>query len=131
MGVWGTGNFESDGSMNVLAVWMNGMIERIREVFSYDSQNSIYDAYGESDIVANVDILSTLFKAYRIYPDLEPQEVSKWKANYLNTFDRVSNIYAASASMDFIEKRREVVDATFDRLLEIMRNIIEEADDIT
>jgi hypothetical protein len=131
MGTWGTGNFESDSALDVLALRMNAMIERVREVFSYTSLNSLYDAYGESDIIANVDILGTLFESYRIYPDLELQEVRQWKADYLDTYDRVIKIYANAEPMDFIAERREVVSATFDRVLAVMQDIIQDADDIT
>ena len=128
MGVWGYGNFESDSAMDVLAVWINRMIESIREVFTYVSQHTLYDNYGESDIVTNVDILGTLFKEYQIYPDLELDEVRQWKQEYLDSFDRIAAKRSDFEAIEFAKNRRPIVEKTFNRLLDIMAKIIKEAE---
>jgi hypothetical protein len=124
MGTWGTGNFESDNGLNVLAFWVNKIVDDIRAAFSHDSQNSLYDADGEGHIVANVDILATLLEAYHFYIDLELSEVSRWKSDYLNTFDRIAAKYTKPEAMGFAEKRREVIVNTFDRLLSMREQLI-------
>lgn len=129
MGVWGYNNFESDAALNALAGWINQLIEKIRLTFTYDSLDSLYDRWGEASIIANVDILGTLFSEYQPYPDLQLDEVLQWKREYLATFDRIYAKFAVdSSSVEWTTNRRLVVEETFDRLLAILKKIIEQAD---
>ena len=73
------GNFESDYALNMLAGWINQIVDRIRETFTFDSQDSHYGRRGEEEIVANVDIFATLLKEYRFYTDVEISEIQQWK----------------------------------------------------
>ncbi len=131
MGTWGTGNFESDNALNTFADWVNQIVARIREVFTYDNQNSLYQASGEGDIVANVDILGTLYEQYHFNSDLEISEIRKWKADYLATFDRISAIYTQfQEAIEFNKQRRVVIENTFDRLIGIIEKLEEDAGDI-
>jgi len=125
MGVWGHGNFDSDDTLNVLSGWINQVIQRIREVYSYEKKD-LYTGRGEADIVANVDILGTLYDKYRIYPDLELAEVADWKREYLDTFDFVSANYNQSEAIEGAKLRRPIIEATFDRLYGILTEIIQE-----
>ena len=124
MGTWGNGNFESDDALDMLSEWIGQIISKIREVFTYDSKDTFYDLYGDSGIVANVDILGTLFDHYGIYPDLEIEEVARWKKDYLATYDRITSEYVDSASVESAKKRRAVIEATFDRLESVLKSIV-------
>lgn len=128
MGVWGNNNFDSDSAMNLLCKWINLIISEIRETYLYEKEG-IYSGRGDDQIVVNVDILGTLYDHYRLYPDLELSEVEKWKREYLETFDAVSSSYTKSESIDENTiQRRQIVEATFDRLLKVLADIIQEGE---
>jgi hypothetical protein len=120
MGIWGYGNFERDDSLNVLGDLFEHIIQDIRETFSADSEKSLYDDFGESHIVANIDILITLFQHYRSYPSMNLEEIAKWKQDYLSTYDRTIHEY--SDSIEYINQRRQVIIDTFDQLYRIIRD---------
>jgi hypothetical protein len=125
MGIWGYNNFESDGALDVFGNMINQIADKIREVFTYESDGTFYRGYGDSHIIANIDILGTLYEQYKIYHDLRIEEVIKWKENYLDTFDRITKNDVEQEGVEFNEKRREVIKVTFDRLINIMKEIDE------
>jgi hypothetical protein len=118
MGIWGTGNFERDDALDVLVELYDHIIEEIRTTFAEESEETLYDDRGEDHIVANVDIINTLAQHYKCRPILETEDVIRWKQDYLSTFDRTIHEY--SSSTDYIQKRRDTVVATFDRLYQII-----------
>ena len=129
MGIWGDGNFDDDSALNMLAVWQQKMINTIRETFTNDSDDSgdtIYERHGDSHIVANVDILTTLYEHYGTCPDLELEEVSKWKQDYINTYDRYCIRFTRLEDKEGLKKRREVVENTFDKLYALVKNFHED-----
>ena len=80
--------------------------------------------------MAGVDVLGTLFDHYRVYPEITLEEVSKWKRDYLDTFDRFAQQFEDLEGKTYYQNRREVIVATFDRLHNVMKEIIQDADDI-
>ncbi|MEQ8676921.1 MAG: hypothetical protein RLP44_26250 [Aggregatilineales bacterium] len=122
MGVWGYKNFEADDSLNVLCSWVNRIIDEIRQTYKIDNEKSLYGNCGDAKIVANVDILGTLYEKYELYHDLQLSEVIRWKQDYLETFDRILSSYPSEPS-EFANKRRIVVEDTFDRLCKILQEI--------
>jgi hypothetical protein len=117
MSTWGSGNFENDGALDILGANLAAHVAAIRQAFDYVSHVTLYDNQGDSEIIARVDIRATLSEHYKTAPEIEPEEISRWKQNYLETFDRL----AASPTPvelypDYINRRRAVINSTFDRL---------------
>lgn len=124
MGEWGYENFESDEALNTLAALLKDRVEIIRRTFTYQSNETLYETQGDSNIIANVDILSTLCETYNVWPDLEPSEISKWKADYLSEYDRLYDAYDKSPEdIEFLANRRKVVEATFERFYLIIATL--------
>ncbi len=124
MGTWGYGNFESDGALDILGMWRIKIIDQIRDGFNYEDKRSIH-RHGEAQIVANVDILRTLCEKYKSCGDLEVNEVSKWKREYLDAFDYVTGNFKDPDDIEFAKKRREVIEETFDMLYKILKEVID------
>ncbi len=84
----GPRNFDSDTAYDVLYTLFEGIINEIRQTFTLDSEESLYGDRGE-EVMANIDIILTLCNHYEAHPTLtELDEITKWKNDYLNTFDR-------------------------------------------
>ncbi len=122
MGVWGTGNFERDDSLNVLDRWIEKIREQIRETFQLEHEESLYEDFGESRIIANIDILTALLECYETYPYIELEEIKHWRKDYLETFDRTIDVY--SPTPEFKKERREKIEITFDRFYNIVEQIL-------
>jgi hypothetical protein len=118
MGIWGTGNFDRDDALDVLASLYDHIVKEIRDTFAEDSEETIYDDLGESHIIPHIDIISTLVERYKSSPYITTEEARKWKQDYLTTFD--NNIHQYSDSPEYITERREVVIETFDKLLSVI-----------
>jgi hypothetical protein len=118
--------FASDRAHDMLAVWINKIIDHIRDTFTLDSEDRPYDGYGDAHIVANVDILITLCEHYNFFPDLESKEISKWKRDYLNTYDRFMSRFTRPIDIDELTQRRAVIATTFDRFQKIVNELHEE-----
>ncbi len=117
MGVWESGVFESDYALDVLGTWIQRIISEITEAF----KNLTEDNFDEDEILANVDILATLFDHYKIYPDLEMKEVERWKSEYLSLYDNISQ---DPDDVEYVNKRREMVTTTFDKLHHTLDEVI-------
>ncbi len=124
MSIWGTENFERDDALNVLDNWIRGILTQIRETFLRDHETSLYYDFGESRIIGNIDILTTLLERYRIDPDIELDEINKWKTDYLNTFDRTIHRYEPKPQ--YVTERRKKIEDTFARFYEIVNEIYSE-----
>ncbi len=124
MAIWGPGNFERDDSLNVLEGVFEEIIEDIQRCFTFESERTLYEDFGEATIVAQIDILCTLLKHYQYVPDFGTEKIAKWKQDYLDTFDRTINQY--SSSPDYIKSRRQVVENTFDEFHDIVKKAWED-----
>ncbi|MBK8134251.1 MAG: hypothetical protein IPK52_00200 [Chloroflexi bacterium] len=121
MGTWGVGNFESDEAKDVLAVWIQKIVDEIQATFQIEDELELYQL-GESHIVANTDILGTLHDHYHKYPDLDVETVRIWKDNYLTLFGQLFDEPSGIDSEDeFFVKRKGVVKDTFARLERILQ----------
>jgi hypothetical protein len=114
MGSWGNENFEDDASLDTLDDLFDSLISSIRETFKLDPIERLYDGYGDSKIIANIDILGTLYNHYRTYPALDPQEILVWKQQYLLAFD---TFFQENLDDEDVLKRRQIVKNTIHRLL--------------
>lgn len=123
MAIWGHNNFERDDALDVLDELLSNIIATIRETFTLESSNSLYDSDGEPAIVGNIDIICTLCTHYEVFPHLATEEVLEWQKNYLATFDRTIHQYSDDA--EYIKQRREVVVTTFERLRSFTRKLDE------
>jgi hypothetical protein len=124
MGAWGTDNFERDDALNVLDWWYEKIIDDIKKTFDRDNQTTLFEDYGESRIVANLDILITLVERYQSLPNIQLQQITQWKQDYLQAFDRTIENYLSVEG--FVEERRKIVEGTFDKLYTLVQQILED-----
>jgi uncharacterized protein YukE len=125
MGIWGVGNFESDNAKDVLARWIQRIIDEIQATFLIEDELELYQI-GDGQIVANVDILETLHKHYQKYPDLAIETVQDWKDRYLKLLDKLSNEWSGDESDDkFFTERKRIIQETFERLERTLQEIID------
>ena len=120
MGTWGYGNFERDDSYDALGLLLEHIVTEIRNGFTFDSEETLFNDLGDAWIVAHIDILCTLCKHYQTYPELELSELRQWREQYLEVFDRMSNKRGAS---EYFVQRRKVVSNTFDELEKIVAEL--------
>jgi hypothetical protein len=121
----GPGNFDSDTAYDTLGFLLDNIADEIRQTFKLDSEKSLYGDLGEGRIMANIDIVLTLCDHYKAHPSLDdPDEIIKWKQDYLNTFDRTIEYYRPSPG--FTEKRRKVIGETFDKLYQLVKEMNED-----
>ena len=124
MSIWGVDNFERDDAMNVLDRWNEQLVNEVQETFLRKNDKSLYEDYGESRIIGNIDILATLLERYKNYPHITIDEVNIWKQTYLDTYDRTIDTYEPTD--EFKKHRREKIEETFNRLHKIVYEIIED-----
>lgn len=122
MGIWGHNNFESDLALDVLGSLIQRIIYEIEETFTNESSDSVYGSGGEDIIMANLDILGTLLEHYHIHPDIKKEKIIDWKQNFLGTYDRITE-NPEGDDIEFVNERRKIIEATFDRLIDIMSQI--------
>jgi hypothetical protein len=121
MGAWGDNNFENDLALDVLAALINSIVKNIREIYS--GANNDAEALvilGNYQIAANIDILATLFDHYDIFPDFEFSEVESWKQILAIAFQDVRDRFEPFSQGDSDDARKEIVEKTFDRLLNVL-----------
>lgn len=117
MGTWGGGNFENDGALDYLDGVMDGLVAQIEECFETEDGADL-DGEGESELVPTVEILSVLHDHFGgKLPEVSTVEA--WKNKYLEIFD--DQIDALEPGGDYKKKRRQVIETTFDRLIEQSR----------
>jgi len=126
MGEWGRDIFERDEDFGELGLLLEHIVQNIREGFTLNNEDALYGEAdrGESQIVANVDILYTLCSHYETCPDIQLSEVEKWERDYLATFDRIFAKRRVD-SPDYPAERRRYIKAAFNRLCDL----VEEFDD--
>jgi hypothetical protein len=112
MGTWGPGNFQNDGALD----WLAEVVDELEETVlsRIDTPAADIDEEGESHLMPAVELLATLADRHGAIPP-HPDVVSAWAANYLQRYD--GRIDALAPSADYKKERRDVIEATFDRLL--------------
>ncbi len=126
MGVWGAGNFDGDLPRDFLADMVYRW-EQLIEVLiagemppeAADYRFDLHLDTCEACVMPMVEVIIAV--AERLRPDYlpGPATAEKWKAEYLGLFDREADSWDAG-SQHTIE-RRSVIEATFNRLLDIVR----------
>ncbi|MCA9885362.1 MAG: hypothetical protein KC708_20430 [Anaerolineae bacterium] len=122
MGTWGPGNFDSDSALNHLEKWQMLMIDEVRLFFETNTEDCAFIREANNKIIPTVDILATICEHYSVsLVGITPQILSGWKNSYLGAFDRVFDPkkYPDAVLGETIE-RRQIVEATFDRLFKII-----------
>jgi len=126
MGTWGYGNFDSDAALDMLAVWRRKILDTIRESFTLSSEDVPYSGHGDSRIIANIDILTTLCEHYGTCPTLELEEILEWKQKYVGVYKRFIQNITRREDVEDLTKRLEVIEATFDRFYEVIERLCED-----
>jgi hypothetical protein len=127
MGVWGAGTFDSDISRTFLEVFVYQWERLIEALLAGDTPGEAAEfrcdlrlETCEACLMPTIEVLLTV--AERLDPDYLPAvaTVERWRAQYLDLFDR--EIGALGDVPGFAEERREVIEATFGRLLSLVRS---------
>jgi hypothetical protein len=115
---------DNDNAKDMLSDIIEERIEIIRKTFLLDCKTSLYNDLGPSMIMGNIDIIITLCKHYGTYPYSikKIEEVIKWKENYLKNYDIVIKFYGVSD--EFITQHRVVIFNTFDKLADLIRDML-------
>jgi hypothetical protein len=125
MGTWGPGNFENDTAAEHLIDFCKPLVEQITQTAA--QPELMQPDEPDSDIMlANMEILSALAENIGRYeagwvgdmvfpfPFPAAEKIEQWKLDYLRVWD--GYIDRLLPSDDYLQRRREVIIATFDRL---------------
>lgn len=114
MGTWGCGNFDNDEAMDYVSELVEQFAELVDKILADEEGASNLDDAGEGQLMPTVEIITMLCEKAGVSPPGE-ERVQHWKEAYLVIFD--AQIAAMEPVEDYEEERREVISATFDRLL--------------
>jgi hypothetical protein len=127
MGVWGAGNLDGDSPRDFLADMVGRWEQIIEKLLTGDTPEEVaafalqpgLDAC-EACLMPTVEIIIAV--AERLDPDYLPtvETVERWRSQYLALFDR--DIDSWDTDPEFEAQRRGVIEATFGRLLDIVRS---------
>ena len=127
MGTWGSGNFDDDTAADYLLDLCGALVTGIEETVKNETLMEP-DEPSSALMMCNVEILATLAENIRssddsplsnaLFPNIapDPETVSNWKAAYLRVWD--GYIDELEPKPGYKEKRRRVIETTFDRLIE-------------
>jgi len=114
LGTWGPGNFENDYALDYLSDIVAQLVRDIED--SFEGTKADPDELGEAVLVPSVAILILLCEhCHATSPRKEV--VREWKHKYLQNWD--AYIDQLHPKPDFKLQRREIINATFDRLAEL------------
>lgn len=122
MGAWGNGNFEKDVAYDYLGILLTHIVLQIREAIDrFKNELEVVDFSGDGNgqIVAHIDIMTTLSKHYETYPEIRVTEVEDWKTIALKAFDSDMR-QRGSPDSKYAKHRRPVIVETFDKLIELV-----------
>ena len=114
MGTWAEGNFDNDGALDYLGDIINQFTTNIEDLFKSGTSAGL-DECGESELMPSVEIISILCEKCNGVPPKE-KVLERWKKKYLEIYD--SQIDGLSPKADYKQKRRKVIEETFNKLLE-------------
>ncbi|MEJ2578754.1 MAG: DUF4259 domain-containing protein [Kineosporiaceae bacterium] len=118
MGVWGAGNFDSDTAADHLGEIAHRLIAEVVEALAGDPVELEPDEYWGTAVPCNLELLCLLARQHYVGVVLPGSAaVAEWKATYLAIWDRT--IDGLAPKPDFKEKRRAVLESTFDELAEL------------
>jgi hypothetical protein len=127
MGVWGAGNFDGDRPRDFLADTVGRWEKMVEKLIAGElpDEAAALEFYPgldacEACLMPTVELLIVV--AEKLDPDYLPavETVERWRSQYLSLFDR--EIGSWDASPEFEAERRSIIDATFGRLLTIVRS---------
>jgi hypothetical protein len=120
MGTWGAGNFESDESLSYLDELIAQLVERIETCLSSLEHPSERDEFsgsldcGEERLMPSVDIICLLCEHYEEPPNIEIDQVIRWRDQYLAACDEHIDDYGPKP--EYKRERRQVIIETFEKL---------------
>ncbi len=113
MGTWNVGNFDNDEALDYVCELMEQLQGRVNQWFA-NAEPDIGDG-GEGVVVPTVAIMHLLTENCNAAPPKHSQ-VTKWAERYLELYE--AQIGDLSADEEFRKKRKQAIEATFNRLLE-------------
>jgi hypothetical protein len=133
MGTWGDGNFEDDVARDYLADVIARFEQFIERILAGDipeeamGMNNVLDA-GEHCLLPTLEIISVLHEALRSDYLPRPETVVRWAEAYPRLVEPVlKNLDPVGYEKWYVPKRRPVVEATFERLLQQSRVLYKDA----
>jgi hypothetical protein len=127
MGVWGAGNFDGDLPREFLADMVYRWEQLIGAVLAGDTPEEVANYKFdlrldtcEACVMPTVEVLIAV--AERLEPDYLPsaETIERWRSQYVTLFDREAGRWDAGPEHE--AERRAVIEATFSRLLVIVRS---------
>jgi hypothetical protein len=121
MATWGEGNFDNDLSQAYLEDLIKELVFTIRRYLDDEDGPGLFNPLREGDakVMPSVDLVILLCEHYEVSPYLMEADVSEWQTAYLEQYDLF--IDSARPSAEYKKKRREVIVATFERLMAVVR----------
>ncbi|UGQ14305.1 DUF4259 domain-containing protein [Yinghuangia sp. ASG 101] len=117
MGTWGSGNFDSDGAADHLAMVTDRLIAEVKEAMDGDPVGLEPDEYWGVAIPCNLELLGLIAQqgyVGALLPDAAT--IDAWKTKFLSIWD--ATIDDLEPTDDYKTERRAVLIRTFDRLTE-------------
>lgn len=115
MGIFGEGNFANDGALD----YVNDLVDRLAATVDEclaDEERSALDEEGEAVIMPSIEIIALLCEHCSAAPPPE-ETVNRWREQYLHIYDE--EIDFLDPKPTFKEKRRAVIERTFERLAQL------------
>lgn len=117
MGTWGSGNLDSDTAMEHLSFVIDRLVAEVAEAMAGDSHAIEPDEDWGAAVPCHLELLYVLAQAgYSSDHPLHPDVVKEWKNHFMAVWART--IDDLGPSPGFKEKRRAVLNHTFDQLVE-------------
>lgn len=120
MGTWGPGNFEDDAAADGLGEITDDLISKITEAFSDEDDDTELepDEWGGTMVPAWLEILTDISSAGRVGATFPPlATIEAWRDRYLRVWQ--DGIDELDPDEDYRAERRQVLDRTFERAVEL------------
>lgn len=125
MGTFGESNFANDGALD----YVNDLVDRLAATVDEclaDEERSALDEEGEAVIMPSVEIIALLCEQCSAVPPTQ-ETVNRWREQYLHIYDE--EIDYLDPKPTFKEKRRAVIERTFERLAQLSIRMIGDGDE--
>lgn len=113
MGVFGTGNFDSDCSAEFLGDLCDELIAQVESAINSPSNLEAGEYW--SDVVPSIIDLLLLFEGRRLFGSKlpSPTDAARWKAAYLDAWEASGK----ELKQEFYTERKRVLQRTFAKLI--------------
>lgn len=123
MGTWGPGNFDDDTVADGLSEITDDLITKIAEVFSDEDDDTELepDEWGGAMVPAWLELLTDIGSGGRVGATFPPvATIESWRDRYLRVWEEY--IDELDPDEDYRAERRQVLDTTFQRAVELARS---------